>query len=598
MLLDCLNDILLTETIPSSWADLKMFLLHKKGDPKVVANYRGISLLNCFAKLFTAIIARRITAWANMNSLLPECQSGFRAGRCCADNLFVLQTAIHEHIRNQGCVVYCTFVDFKAAFDSISHKVLWRKLYAYGLSSKMLNIIANFYRQAQVRVHQGSSTTPAIPISNGVLQGDVLSPLLFSLLLADFESVLEASDVDGVGVGPSLRVSCLFYADDLVLLAYNRSQMQRSLNCLQDYCRSNELIVNTEKTKLVVFSAIKKVPRTPLTLNGSILKVVEEYTYLGVVFSSNGKFSSQVVEAKRKAMIAAASTRQVLGQLSCLSRKSEHSLSEAKICSTMLYGTEFWALWHMDEVEQIQLQYYKRLFLLHFSTPGYVLRHFFGLRPQVLRVLKLALRWFNRVLLMPADRLPRRCLERLASRASDPTYNWVSKVQAMFASFNCQLPDLSRLEVVDLNGPLATVWESFRCADFNRCIASTYCPLYGSFVSSGSTPSLPAVNLREARLLIQVVLQNIRFQSLFWNGAAVTLSPWRTCPCCCSDRPDTLEHFVTECEVFAGLRLALGLPATPSMATLLSFGLETGKLLRFLKEAWRALLLRDATPVG
>lgn len=91
-LLDCLNEVLHCEVLPVSLSRLKMFLLLKKGDPAQVMNYRGISLLNAFAKLFTALLARRIFSWSEEHSLLPECQAGFRSGRSCSDNLFVLET--------------------------------------------------------------------------------------------------------------------------------------------------------------------------------------------------------------------------------------------------------------------------------------------------------------------------------------------------------------------------------------------------------------------------------------------------------------------------------------------------------------------------
>ena len=116
--------------------------------------------------------------------------------------MFVLQTAIHEQIRTAGNSLFCTFVDFNHAFDSVNHNVLWQKLTRFELSSKLLRILSQFYRQAKVRVHHGSNTTPAINVANGVLQGDCLSLLLFSLLVTDFETFLDEGGVDGVGISP------------------------------------------------------------------------------------------------------------------------------------------------------------------------------------------------------------------------------------------------------------------------------------------------------------------------------------------------------------------------------------------------------------
>lgn len=593
-LLSCLNGILRSEIVPRSWADLKMFLLHKKDDPSIVANYRGISLLNCQAKLFTSIIARRISIWAEENCLIPESQAGFRAGRSCSDNLFVLQTAIHEHIRIPGNHLYCTFVDFKAAFDTVHHEVLWQKLSEYGLSGKLLRILSGFYSQARVQVHYEGSTTPAINIGNGVLQGDCLSPLLFSLLVADFDSYLDNEEVDGVGIGPFWELKCLFYADDLVLLARNLSQMQKALAALNKFCATNHLIVNSTKSKVVVFSAVKVSPSPSLTLNGKPLEVVGEYPYLGVIFSSNGTFSGQEKDAKKKALLAAASTRQILEHMSSLSRKSEYCLFQAKICSTLLYGAEFWSLWSMDLLEQIQLQYYKKLFFLHTSTPGHVIRHYFGLCPQICRVLVKCLKWYNHVLCMSTDRWPRRCLDRLTSRSGDSKYNWVSQIQYLLSLSGVQPPINHESGLFDSASSMSLLASWYSLADMERCKASQHCPLFGNLTAHGVLPVLPSLNLRESRLALQVVLHNTLFQSLFWRGVAVTLAPRNPCPSCASGHLDTIEHMITACSAYSRHRRAVGLPGGVPLAVLLKDPTAVPKALKFIKAAWPLCLTRVA----
>ena len=590
-LLDCLNGVLRSEEVPASWAELKMFLLHKKGDASTVANYRGISLLNCIAKVFTSIIARRINSWAEEKSLLPEAQAGFRSGRSCSDNLFVLQTAIHEQIRTSGNSLFCTFVDFKQAFDSVNHNVLWQKLARFGLSSKLLRILSQFYSQAKVRVHHGGNTTPAINIANGVLQGDCLSPLLFSLLVADFETFLDEGGVDGVGIGPSWELKYLFYADDLVLLARNKMQMQKALNCLQKFCDINHLTVNTDKTKVVIFRARCPPLRCPLFLNGAQLEVVKDYPYLGVIFSSNGKFTNQLAEAKRKCQLAAASTRHILCQMGSLSRKSEFSLFQAKICSTLLYGAECWGPWCVEAAEQIQLQYYKRLFFLHPSTPGYVIRHFFGIVPQACRVLERCLKWYNRVLCMWPDRWPRKCLDRLLLREADctPAFNWVTQIGLILQESGVE-PVCQSSGLFDIQLSMTRAVDWYKMSDARRCVASEHCPYFGNLVALGSIPELPPLNLREMRLALQILLQNRLFQSLFWKGEAVTFNPDGPCPSCRMGTMDTVSHMLEECPVYAGARGLVGLQVRDSADG--SGSVSTAKLVKLIKASWPVLLQR------
>lgn len=101
-----------------------MRLIHKKGEKTDPLNYRGITLCNTIAKIFTQILVTRLSDWAKGNSLLPETQNGFRSGRNCTDNVHTLQSALHFCFKSNKASAYALFVDFRCAFDSVSHILL------------------------------------------------------------------------------------------------------------------------------------------------------------------------------------------------------------------------------------------------------------------------------------------------------------------------------------------------------------------------------------------------------------------------------------------------------------------------------------------
>ncbi|CAG7711732.1 unnamed protein product, partial [Allacma fusca] len=149
-LLQIFNRSLLSGCSPTQWSEIEMIMLYKKGDRDNPSNYRGIALINTFAKLFTSIVARRLNAWAENENVLPECQAGFRKGRGCLDQIFSLMAIVQSKLRHVGGKLFALFIDFQRAFDSIPHRKLWIKLDNLGVSAKIINVLRSIYNQARM----------------------------------------------------------------------------------------------------------------------------------------------------------------------------------------------------------------------------------------------------------------------------------------------------------------------------------------------------------------------------------------------------------------------------------------------------------------
>lgn len=213
------NCILEKETVPKSWGEMTTTMLYKKGDKTDPGNYRPITLVNCVAKLFTQIIYSRMIDWLVGRDLIPESQSGFRKGRSCLDNLFTLLSVMQIHLHKPKTVLYALFIYFKGAFPSISHSLLWKKLYNFGFSNKLIKILISFYSQAYTCIKNNQGSTEFIKITRGVLQGEILSPLLFLLYICDMEDFFYKKDCRGISINHDIEIMMLGYADDYVMLS-------------------------------------------------------------------------------------------------------------------------------------------------------------------------------------------------------------------------------------------------------------------------------------------------------------------------------------------------------------------------------------------
>lgn len=453
-------------------------------------------------------------------------------------------------------------MDFKQAFDRINHRILWQKLAKLGLPQKYIRILAAFYNSARVRVavNQNKHTEP-INIHNGVLQGDCLSPLLFNLLIIGLELLLESRGLDGVGMGPKWSIVCLFYADDLVLFARSRAQLQAMLNCLSEFCADLCMTVNAAKTKVVVFSAKKTPVISNFSINGEVVEVVREFCYLGVTFSSNGRFQSHLNIMKRNSALATASIAKILLNCKKMSHEVHMTIHNSKALSALLYCAEIWAINQIKGLEQIQNQHFKRLFFLHNTTPEYAIRLFFNCPSQHCIIIKKALAWYNRVCSMSPVRWPLKCMNLLVSRCGShqgANLNWYYQLRSLIGDAGIELsvdPDSGHLSIANI----MDTYTSHRLAlDQDRIQRSTHCPqLVAGLPTAASLHG--HLNLEELRIAYPLILFNTQFQSMYWKGTVLRLHPTLTCPRCNSGK-DTIEHILLHCKELAIERMNCGIP--------------------------------------
>lgn len=146
------NNILEKEKVPNAWANILTKIIYKKGDKSVPGNYRPIALVNSITKIFTHILATRLGKYVEENNFLPEWQAGFRKNRSCNDNIFSLNAIIQSRLNLEGGKLFVLFIDFKSAFPSVAHSLLWEKLYKMRTGSKFINILKNVYSKAKIAV--------------------------------------------------------------------------------------------------------------------------------------------------------------------------------------------------------------------------------------------------------------------------------------------------------------------------------------------------------------------------------------------------------------------------------------------------------------
>ena len=240
-----LNLALNNGIFPKKMKLAKVCPIFKAGDKSDFSNYRPISLLSSFSKIFEKVIATRIISFIEKHSIISLSQYGFRKKHSTYMAIMKLHEAISEAIDNNE---YCIgiFIDLSKAFDTLNHTILLEKLNYYGIRGCANNLIKNYLQNREQYVQFNNCTSSKKSIEYGVPQGSILGPLLFILYINDI-----------VNVSKVLRF--ILFADDTNILYSNRnlSQLVHVVNCeldlLSTWFKANKLSLNVKKTNFMLF---------------------------------------------------------------------------------------------------------------------------------------------------------------------------------------------------------------------------------------------------------------------------------------------------------------------------------------------------------
>jgi len=369
-----LNSAFESSHFPKSWCVGVLIPLHKKGSVSEPNNYRGITLLSAFSKIYTSILNNRLVFWANAYDKLVEAQAGFRKDYTTLDNIFVLQSMIQRYLGKKRGKLYALFVDFRKAFDLVDRGKLWSVLKRKGVSSKMYNALQSIYSCVKCCVKDKGNFSEEFPCMIGLRQGCILSPFLFSIFINELSSEIENSCSPGLQFHPYMvELFLLLFADDVVLLSSTIYGLQKRINALQEFCGNYHLTVNLDKTRVVVFKNGGILSRTEKWyFDGNQLECVSSYTYLGVIFSKTLSWNKHITNASVQAKKVLFGVFRSLSSLKPLPYDIFFKIFDSKISPILLYGSEIWGFDNVSAVESIHLGACKRFLYVKSSSPNHV----------------------------------------------------------------------------------------------------------------------------------------------------------------------------------------------------------------------------------
>ena len=295
VLLYIINFSIHKSVFPQAWKHALVTPIPKVPNANKVEDLRPISLLPIPDKILEKHVYSFIIEHLETNNLLTKFQNGFRKKHGTSDTVFKFLVSITNNL-NSKLPTLSLFIDFKKAFDTISHDLLIKKLPNLHLSGKLIDWIKHYLMDRSQSTFANGVASSIKLLTYGVPQGSIMGPLLFLIYVNDMPNLPLSSDV-------------LLYADDTVLTCTAKSLdemskcIQDDVNVLKHWCDVNKLTINVKKTKIVLFNVKNdlRLSFPAVKIDNNPLEIVSQYKYLGITVDQDLNMYSHIDNIYRMA---------------------------------------------------------------------------------------------------------------------------------------------------------------------------------------------------------------------------------------------------------------------------------------------------------
>ena len=271
--------------------------LYKGKEKDLSANYQPISLLVTISKILEKIVYKRTYNFLDTSGQLYSSQYGFRSKHSCENAISELIGQIvkgHERQEHTAAI----FLDLSKAFDTLDHELLLKKLEIYGIRGTALDWFSSYLMDCSMRVKYQGTNKPTYSawqkITHGAPQGSCLGPLLFLIFCNDLNLNLT-------------YLSCIQFADDTNLyythknLRVLQACIDHDLTKLTDWFRANNLMLNVNKTNLLLFDYRKRANTVlEIIIDGTTIKSKKTPKFLGIIVDNKLQWKDHYEQLKAK----------------------------------------------------------------------------------------------------------------------------------------------------------------------------------------------------------------------------------------------------------------------------------------------------------